>query len=108
MVTKTVPKVVSTKKPVKSAETAKQTASKTTTPIKQEMTAKTTNLPIAAVTRIAKNNGAERVGSDAAELLVKKAEEFIGNLTKEANKLASHAGRKTLKGEDVELASQKN
>ena len=31
-------------------------------------------LPIAAVVRIAKANGAERVGSDAAEILVKKAE----------------------------------
>ena len=64
-------------------------------------------LPIAAVSRIAKANGAERVGSDAAELLVKKAEEYIGELAKEANKLASHAGRKTLKAEDIEMASEK-
>ena len=61
-------------------------------------------LPIAAVVRIAKTNGAERVGSDAAEILVKKAEEYIANLTKEANKLAQHAGRKTLKADDIELA----
>jgi DNA-binding protein len=66
------------------------------------------DLPIAAMIRIAKANGAERVGSDAAELLVKKAEEYIGNLTKEANRLAAHAGRKTLKEEDIEMASQKN
>jgi histone H3/H4 len=65
------------------------------------------DLPIAAVTRIAKASGAERVGSDAAELLVKKTEAYIGKLTKEANKLASHAGRKTLKEEDIEMASQK-
>ncbi|PKL59233.1 MAG: histone [Methanomicrobiales archaeon HGW-Methanomicrobiales-4] len=66
------------------------------------------DLPIAAVIRIAKANGAERVGSDAAEMLVKKAEEYIGQLTKDAEKLASHAGRKTLKEEDIEMASKKN
>lgn len=66
------------------------------------------DLPIAAVIRIAKANGAERVGSDAAELLVKKAEEFIGRLTKDAEKLATHAGRKTLKEEDIKMALKKN
>ena len=58
------------------------------------------DLPIAAVVRIAKKNGAERVGSDAAAALVVKAEAYIAELTKEAK----HAGRKTIKAEDVELA----
>jgi histone H3/H4 len=66
------------------------------------------DLPIAAVVRIAKKNGAERVGSDAAEALVAKAEKYIAQLTKEANKLAEHAGRKTIKKEDVDLASKSN
>ena len=65
-----------------------------------------TDLPIAAVVRIAKKNGAERVGSDAAEALVVRAEKYIASLTKEANKLAEHAGRKTIKKEDVDLASK--
>jgi len=65
------------------------------------------DLPIAAVTRIAKNNGAERVSSDAADILVKKAEEYIADLVKEAVKLAGHAGRKTLKEEDIEMAAEK-
>jgi DNA-binding protein len=64
------------------------------------------DLPIAAVVRIAKKNGAERVGSDAAEALVIKAEKYIAQLTKEANKLAEHAGRKTIKKEDVDLAAK--
>jgi histone H3/H4 len=64
------------------------------------------DLPIAAVVRIAKKNGAERVGSDAAEALVVKAEKYIATLTKEANKLAEHAGRKTIKKEDVDLAAK--
>lgn len=65
------------------------------------------DLPIAAVARIAKNNGAERVGSDASAILVLKAEEYIANIVKEAVKLAGHAGRKTLKAEDIEMASEK-
>jgi histone H3/H4 len=67
---------------------------------------KMADLPIAAVVRIAKKNGAERVGSDAAEALVVRAEKYIATLTKEANKLAEHAGRKTIKKEDVDLASK--
>ena len=65
------------------------------------------DLPIAAVVRIAKKNGAERVGSDAADVLVAKTEEYIAQLTKEANKLAMHAGRKTIKEEDVDMAAEK-
>jgi len=64
------------------------------------------DLPIAAVVRIAKKNGAERVGSDAAAALVVKAEEYIATLTKEANRLAQHAGRKTIKEEDVKMAAE--
>ena len=64
------------------------------------------DLPTAAVIRIAKANGAERVGSDAAAILVQKAEEYIGNLSREAEKLAAHAGRKTIKAEDVEMAAK--
>lgn len=64
------------------------------------------DLPIAAVVRIAKQNGADRVGSDAAAVLVEKAEEYIAKLAKESNKLALHAGRKTIKEEDVEMAAK--
>ncbi len=67
-----------------------------------------TDLPIAAVIRIAKAHGAERVGADAAEVLARKAEDFIGQLTRDAEKLASHAGRKTIKKEDIEMAFKKN
>ena len=62
------------------------------------------DLPIAAVIRLAKKNGAERVGSDGAAALLAKTEAYIANLTKEANRLAQHAGRKTIKEEDVDLA----
>lgn len=65
------------------------------------------DLPKAAVVRLAKKAGAERVGEDAADVLVIKAEAYIENLAKEANELAKHAGRKTIKAEDVELAAKK-
>jgi len=65
------------------------------------------DLPVAAVVRVAKNAGAERVGSDASELMVKKTEEYLGKLTREAVKLAGHAGRKTIKTDDVEMAAEK-
>ncbi len=62
------------------------------------------DLPIAAIIRIAKQNGADRVGSDAAAALVQKTEDYIASIAKEATKLASHAGRKTIKAEDIEMA----
>ena len=62
------------------------------------------DLPIAAVTRIARKNGAQRVGVDAAAALLVKTEAYIANLAKEANRLARHAGRKTIKEEDIDLA----
>jgi DNA-binding protein len=46
------------------------------------------DLPIAAVVRIAKNNGAERVGSDAAQAIADAAQEYIAELTREASKYA--------------------
>ena len=62
------------------------------------------DLPIAAVVRIAKKNGAERVESDAAQAIVEATESYIAKLTKEATKYAVHAGRKTIKKEDVDMA----
>ncbi|PWR70804.1 histone family protein [Methanospirillum stamsii] len=105
MVSKTVPKTAS-KKPGKLAVKAKQSTSKKAAPVKPKTSVRATDLPIAAVVRIAKANGAERVGSDGAELIVQMTEAYLGRLTKEANKMASHGGRKTIKEEDVELASQ--
>lgn len=64
------------------------------------------DLPLAAVVRIAKKSGAERVGSDAAAALVAKSEEYIASLVSKANKFAMHAGRKTIKEEDIELAAK--
>jgi len=63
------------------------------------------DLPNAAIQRIAKKAGAERIGTDATELLAKNAENYMANIVKKAVVYATHAGRKTLKSEDIELAS---
>jgi len=58
-------------------------------------------LPLAPVKRVAEHGGAERVGNDATEALALAAEEWIKKITLSAQKYAKHAGRKTLKAEDV-------
>jgi histone H3/H4 len=67
---------------------------------------KVAELPIAAIVRIAKKNGAERVGYDGASALETQAERYIAELTKEAARLATHAGRKTIREQDVRLAAK--
>lgn len=58
----------------------------------------------AAVHRLIKKGGAGRIGDDAAEELRKVVEDYAIRVGKEALELAKHAGRKTVRAEDISLA----
>ena len=61
-------------------------------------------LPIAPIGRIIKNAGGQRVSEDAEIALDKVLEEWAEDVSRQAVKLAKHAGRKTVKASDVDLA----
>jgi histone H3/H4 len=61
---------------------------------------------LAAMYRIMKKSGAERVSDDAADELRKVLEEAAERIAKQAAELSMHAGRKTIKPEDIRLASK--
>lgn len=64
------------------------------------------DLAIAAVERILKKAGAERVAAEAAKQLAFALEEIALKISKEASSLAEHTGRKTVVEEDVKLAKK--
>jgi histone H3/H4 len=53
-----------------------------------------------------KKTGADRVSDDAADELRKVLEEVAARIAKQAVDLSVHAGRKTIKAEDVKFAAK--
>ena len=64
-------------------------------------------LSVAPMHRLCKRAGAERVSEAAAKELAKALEEIGIKIAKEALDFAMHAGRKTIKAEDIEIAARK-
>jgi len=64
-------------------------------------------LAVAPMHRICKKAGASRVSEAAAQALAKELEEVGIKIAKEAIDYAMHAGRKTVKEEDIQIAAKK-
>jgi histone H3/H4 len=64
-------------------------------------------LAVAPMHRLCKKAGAERVSEAAAKELAKVLEKIGIKIAKEALDFTMHAGRKTIKAEDIEIASIK-
>ena len=67
---------------------------------------KSSELGLSAMYRILKKSGAQRVSDESAVELRRVIEEIAEAVTKNAVDLANHTGRKTVKAEDVKLASK--
>jgi len=65
-----------------------------------------TKLPLAVMGKLLREGGAERVSKDAMEALAEVIEEYAFHIAKQAVLLSNHAGRKTVREEDIKLAAK--
>jgi len=68
---------------------------------------KSSELGLSAMYRILKKSGAERVSDESADELRRIIEEIAMAVAKSAVEMSGHAGRKTVKADDVKLASKR-
>lgn len=64
------------------------------------------SLPIASVERLIRKAGAQRVSKGAAKELASYLEDIGVEVAREAINVAEHAGRKTVKTEDIKMAKK--
>ena len=67
---------------------------------------KSSELGLSSMYRILKKAGAERVSDESAEELRSVIEEIALEIAKNSVEMSKHAGRKTVKAEDVKLATK--
>jgi len=67
---------------------------------------KSSELGLSPMYRILKKSGAERVSNESANELRRVIEEIAESIAKNAVDMSTHAGRKTIKAEDIKLASK--
>lgn len=63
-------------------------------------------IPNISAKKILEEFGAKRVSAEAAEEFVDVLTELALDISKKANQLAKHSGRKTVSEDDVKLASK--
>jgi histone H3/H4 len=64
-------------------------------------------LPLAAVDRIIRRASGKRVSETAAQALAEVLEDIGSEISREASKLAEHAGRRTVRDVDIRLAAKR-
>jgi DNA-binding protein len=67
---------------------------------------KSSELGLSAMYRILKKSGAQRVSDESADELRRIIEEIALAIAKNAVEMSIHAGRKTVRSEDIKLASK--
>ena len=67
---------------------------------------KSSELGLSPMYRILKKSGAERVRDESANELRRVIEEIAESIAKNAVDMSTHAGRKTVKADDIKLASK--
>jgi histone H3/H4 len=67
---------------------------------------KSSELGLSAMYRILKKSGAERVSDESVGELRRIIEDMAVEIAKSAVDMTKHAGRKTVKSEDVKLAAK--
>ena len=67
---------------------------------------KSSEFGLSAMYRILKKSGAQRISNESAEELGKVLEHIGLSIAKNAAEMSIHAGRKTIKAEDIKLASK--
>ena len=65
-----------------------------------------TEFGLAAIYRIIKKSGAERVSDEAAEELRRVVQDLANQIARHAIELSVHAGRHTVKASDIRLAAK--
>jgi len=65
---------------------------------------KSSELGLSAMYRILKKSGAERISDESVDELRRVIEDIAMEISKNAIDMTKHAGRKTVKAEDVKLA----
>lgn len=63
-------------------------------------------LALAAMDKLLRKSGAQRVSESAKKAMQEVLEEYSDKISQKAVQLAKHGGRTTIKSEDVRLASK--